>query len=71
MWSLDVDEHHGCVKEEHAVFAFDLDALSEILSQAVHEAFDCVIIVLLVVCVALRNDECVCVLHALDGEQWM
>ena len=71
MWSLDVDEHHEHVGEEHAVFAFESDASSEILSQAVHEAFGCVIGVLLVVCVAFRNDELVAVLHALDGEQWM
>ena len=48
LWSLVVDEHHEHVGEEHAVFAFDLDASSEILSQAVREAFSCVIVVLLV-----------------------
>ena len=69
LWSLNVDEHHECVGEEHAVFAFDSNALSEIFSQAVHEAFNCVIIVLLVVCVMFWNCEDVARFHAVNGEQ--
>ena len=54
LWSLNVDEHHEHVGKDHVVFAFDSDASSEVFSQAVHEAFDCVIVVLFVACVMKR-----------------
>ena len=71
MWSLNVDEHHECVEKDHAVFAFDSDASSEVFSQAAHEAFDRVIVVLLVACVTQRENGLVGDFHAFDSEQWM
>ena len=68
---LDVDEHHECVGEEHAFFAFDSDASSEIFSQAVHETFDCIIIILLVARVVVWSRVGVDVLHALDSKWWV
>ena len=69
LWSLNADEHHECAGEEHAVFAFDSDGLSEIFSQATRETFDRIIIVLLVTCVAVWSHATVIPFHALDGEQ--
>ena len=69
MWSLNVDKHHECVGEKHVFFAFDLDALSEIFSQADHETFDGIIIVLLVVCVTVWSCVKVDSSHALHVEQ--
>ena len=69
LWLLNVDEHHEFVGEEHVIFAFDSDVLSEIFSQAVHETFGCIVVVLLVMCVALRFHCHIAGLHALDGEQ--
>jgi len=57
-----------CVGEEHTFFAFDLNLSSEIFSQAVHETFDCIIIVLLAVCVVASSYARVDHFHAFDGE---
>ena len=65
---LNVDEHHERVGEEHTFFVFDSNLSSEIFSQAVHETFDCIIIVLLVACVAAFRHNGVDCLHALDGK---
>ena len=56
-------------RDSSVVFAFDLNVLSEIFSQAVHEAFGCVVVTLLIACVAFGNHELVAVFHALNG-QW-
>ena len=69
MRSFDVDEHHENVGEEHVVLAFDLDLLSRVFSQAVHKAFDCIFFVLLVMCVALKNQVEIACFHTFDGEE--
>ena len=65
-----VDEHHECVGEAHVVIAFDSDLLSEVFSQAVHKAFNCIVIFLLVMRVALTVQVKVACFHAFDGEEW-
>ena len=71
MRSFDVDEHHENVSEEHAVFAFDPDLLSQVFSKAVHEAFDCVFIILFAACVmSLLQFEVAC-RHASSSEERM
>ena len=52
------------------LFAFDLDFLSKVFSQAVHEAFDCIVVIPLVVHIAHANHPFVEGLHTFDGEQW-
>ena len=71
MRSFDVDEHHENVGEEHVVFVFDSDLLSQVFSQTVHKAFDCIVIVLFVARVMfLLQFEVVC-FHAFSGEEWV
>ena len=66
--SFDVDEHHEDVGEEHVGFALDLNLLSQVFSQAVHEALDCVIFVLFVMCIMLTTCIKVACFHAFNGE---
>ena len=68
--SFDVDEHHEDVGKEHVVLLFDLDLLlSKVFSQAVHETFSCVIIILFVTGVMLANWVHVACLDVLNCEQ--
>ena len=66
---FDIDEHHEDVSEDHVWFAFHSDLSSQVFSQAVHEAFNCVVIVLLVMCVMLTACIKIVHLHTFDGEQ--
>ena len=68
----DVGEHHEDVGEEHVlVFLFDLNLSLEIFSQAVHEPFSCITVILFVAGVMLANDGCVVCLDVVDGEEKM
>ena len=49
---------------------FDLDSLLEVFSQAVHETFNCVVVILFVTGVVQVSWAFVKVLDAFNGEQW-
>ena len=68
---MSLGHHHECIGQEDVVFAFDSNLLSEVLSQADHKAFDCIVIVLVVMRVALANQVNVACFDALNGEQWV
>ena len=67
--SFDVDEHHEDVGEEHAVFLLDLNSLLEIFSQALHEAFSCITVILFMAGGMLTNDGCVACLDVINSEE--
>ena len=69
--SFNVCEHHEDISEEHVWLALDSNLSSQVFSQAVHEAFDSIIVVLSVACVMLEAWFCIALLHAIDGEQWV
>ena len=62
--SFDFCKHHEDVGEQHVFFSFDSNLLFEFFSQSVHEAFQCVVIILFVVRIALKC------FHVVDGEKW-
>ena len=68
---FDVDECQEDVGDEHVVLLFDSDLSSKVFSQAVHEAFNCIVVILFVAGVAHVNHASVEIFNTFDGEQWM